>query len=205
MVKKISAIWKEIISENQDCVSWITISNFLTIIRILLVPIIVFGISNHFWSFVFVLFLVAGLTDVLDGHLARWLDEQTTLGACLDPIADKIFLISSFSTLSFVDSPSFFIPSWFVFLVVIRESIILGGSFFLLLLGVHLKIVPSIWGKLTTFFQLVFILWIFVCYFVGWNPLRTYSVLLVLLALFSLASLGQYAITGIRYLRGKLQ
>ena len=90
MVKKISAIWEEIISENRGGAPWLTISNVLTVLRILLVPVIVVGISHHLWSFVFVLFLVAGLTDMLDGYLARWLNEQTTLGACLDPIADKI-------------------------------------------------------------------------------------------------------------------
>lgn len=199
MVKKISKMWKEIALEGR----WLTISNLLTVLRILLIPIIIFGIANHLWTFVFFLFLFAGVTDVLDGQLARWLDEQTVLGACLDPIADKLLLIASFATLSFVDSPSFSIPSWFVFFVCAREAIILGGSFFLVFRGIHLRIAPSIWGKMTTFFQLLFILWIFVCYFVGWNPIKTYSILLVLLAVFSLFSLGQYAVVGMRYLRGK--
>jgi cardiolipin synthase len=192
MVKNVFQLVKEIAQDSR----WFTISNFLTVLRIFLVPVIVIGIAYHWWATVFFLLLLACVTDVLDGYIARWLNEQTALGACLDPIADKILLVSSFATLSFIDSPSFSIPSWFVLLVVIREVIILGGSFFLLLVGVHTKIAPLVWGKMTTFLQLIFILWIFVCYFAGWNPARTYSVLLILLALFSIVSLIQYGRIG---------
>ncbi|MBU1008262.1 CDP-alcohol phosphatidyltransferase family protein [Candidatus Dependentiae bacterium] len=200
MVREISKMYGNIVREGR----WLTISNALTFLRILLVPIIVLGIANHLWTVVFFLLLFAGLTDVLDGYLARRLNEQTVLGACLDPIADKFLLIASFAALSFVDSPSFSIPSWFVFLVCVREVTILGGSFLLMLRGIQLKIAPSIWGKMTTFFQLLFILWIFICYFAGWSPVKTYSILIVLLALFSLISLAQYTMVGMLYLRGKL-
>ena len=194
MVKNVFQVVKDIAQDSR----WFTISNVLTVLRIFLVPVIVIGIAYHWWVGVFFLLLLASATDVLDGYGARWLNEQTALGACLDPIADKILLVSSFATLSFIDSPSFSVPSWFVFLVVIRETIILVGSFFLLLVGGQTKIVPRIWGKITTFLQLVFILWIFVCYFAGWNPARTYSVLLVFLALLSIVSLIQYGRVGWR-------
>jgi cardiolipin synthase len=179
---------------------WLTLSNGLTFLRIGLTPFIVMGIVHRSWDVVFSLILVAALTDFFDGHLARWRDEQTILGTYLDPIADKILLVSSFASLSFVDSPSFSIPFWFVLLVFMRETIIIGGSFILFVLGIKFKVMPSIWGKLTTFFQLTFILWLFICYFVGWSPIRTYSVLLVLLAIFSLISLVHYGIIGVRYL-----
>jgi len=182
---------------------WLTLSNGLTSLRIILTPFIVMGIVQRSWGAVFGLLLVAALTDFFDGHLARWRREQTTLGTYLDPIADKILLVSCFASLSFVDSPSFSIPLWFVFLVFIREMTILGGSVILFVLRIKFKVAPSIWGKLTTFFQLTFILWLFICYFFGWNPIRTYSVLLVLLAIFSLISLVHYGIIGVKYLESK--
>jgi cardiolipin synthase len=178
---------------------WLTLSNGLTFLRIVLTPFIVMGIVQRSWGVVFGLLLVAALSDFFDGHLARWRGEQTVLGTYLDPIADKILLVSSFAALSFVDSPSFSIPFWFVFLVFMREMIIIGGAVILFVTRIKFKVSPSIWGKLTTFFQLTFILWLFICYFAGWNPIRTYSVLLVLLAIFSLISLVHYGIIEVRY------
>jgi len=176
---------------------WLTISNMVTFLRILLVPFIVAGIVRGSWLPVFILLVAAAITDVLDGYLARWLNEQTALGACLDPIADKILLISSFSALAFIDSPSFSIPGWFVFLIVVREVALVGGAFFLYLRGAQVTIAPSIAGKLTTFFQLLFIFWLFVCYFVGWNPIKTYGVALVVLSLLSVFSFYHYVRVGI--------
>lgn len=196
MFKKIPDIWKDISCDDR----WFTISNILTFIRILLVPVIVIGISYYCWRTVFVAFLIAVATDMLDGYLARLLHEQTVLGSFLDPIADKLLLLSSFISLAFVKTPAFSIPYWFVWLVIARELIILGGTFFLLLLGVEAKINPSVSGKMTTFFQSGFILWLLSCYFLGWNPVKTYTVLIIMLALFSIISLGQYGIIGLRYL-----
>jgi len=181
----------------------VNISNALTFIRILLTPVVVVGIVYNRWSLVFWLLFTAGVTDVLDGYLARKLGQGTVFGACLDPAADKFLIISSFTALSFVDTPSFSIPFWFVLLVFARETIIVGGAFILFLLGIEFKVLPSIAGKLTTFFQLTFIMWIFSCYFFGWNPIRTYWVLLIVIALFSLASLTQYGMIGFRYLKKK--
>jgi cardiolipin synthase (CMP-forming) len=179
---------------------WLTISNLLTLSRIILTPFIVYGIASSWWILVFVLLMVAGITDVLDGYFARKFSQKTFLGTSLDPIADKILLVSCFTALSFIDSPSFSIPYWFIFIIFFRETLILGGSLFLLLFRVNFTIAPSLSGKLTTFFQLNFILWIFICYFVGWNPVKTYSALLVFITIVSLISLGQYSLIGVKYL-----
>lgn len=180
--------------------SWFTISNFLTFARILLTPVIVYGISKEKWNFVFLILLTVAATDILDGFLARLLNENTNLGKFLDPIADKFLLISSFCTLAFVDSPSFFIPSWFVLLIFVREFIILLGTFLIFKFRVNFEIAPTIWGKLTTFFQLLFIFWLFVCNFLGWAPARTYQTLLIILSIFSIISLLQYIKIGFMYL-----
>ncbi len=180
--------------------TWFTISNILTFSRIALAPILVVGIAKHWWKFSFYLFLFASLSDMLDGFVARFFNQQTELGTLLDPIADKFFLVCSLGALSFIDSPSFQIPAWFFFMVVGRETIILIGSLSLMRLREGFEIHPTLWGKLTTFFQLLFICWLFICYFLKWAPVRTYGVFLVLLALFSLMSLLQYIKIGLSYL-----
>lgn len=177
------------------------ISNILTVLRIALTPFIFFGIVHQSWYLVFSLLLFACLTDILDGYFARKYSQGTRFGACLDPLADKILLVSSFAALAFVDSPSFSIPTWFFFVILFREITMIFGFLGLTFLGIDIKMAPSVAGKLTTFFQLSFIMWIFLCYFFGWNPTKTYTVSLILLTLFSIASFVQYGMKGVRYLR----
>jgi len=198
-MKKVRDLIKEITSDG----NWCTVSNLLTISRIFFVPIIIYGVIHNNWLLSFAFLIIAAITDVLDGYLARLFNECTKLGKCLDPLADKFLLVSVFAALSFVNSPSFSIPSWFVFLLFLRETIIVGGVLFLMIFGVDLNIQPSIGGKMTTFFQVLFILWIFVCYFVGWNPVKTYYLSLFMLAAISIASFGQYALMGFRYFQGE--
>lgn len=178
-----------------------TISNGLTFLRMLLTPVIVAGIFYERWTAVFFLIIIAGITDLLDGYFARHFNQASNLGKILDPIADKILTISSFSALAFLQSPSFPIPVWFVCLIVCRESIIILGSYGLVRSGKKLEVSPTLSGKLTTFFQLLFILWLFICYFFGWVPARTYFVLLLFLSVFSVLSLLQYIKIGTRYFR----
>lgn len=194
-MKKIKNIFKD--------KSWLTISNGLTIFRIILIPFIVFGISRQAWYPVFILFIISSITDFFDGYLARVLNQETYLGKALDPLADKLFIISVFSSLAFINSPSFWIPKWFVALVLTRELVILLGSLFIIKTKVKFEIHPTIWGKLTTFFQLIFIAWLFILNFFGWVPAKTYFVLLIVLSGFSIMAFFQYAKIGIAYLFNK--
>lgn len=192
-------IYKDIFKDK----NWLTISNLLTVSRIVITPFIIWGIFNKSWNLVFSLYMYAGITDLIDGYLARLLKQETFLGKALDPVADKFLIISSFLSLTFIDSPSFFIPKWFVWVVLSRELIILLGSLFLMKNNVDFKINPTIWGKLTTLFQSVFIIWIFVCHFLGWAPRKTYYVTLVLLTIFSLVAFFQYLKIGLDYITAK--
>ena len=117
------------------CEKRITIATCFTLLRIFLVPFIVIAIKQQQLSHAFWLIIIAALTDTVDGNLARWCGDQTVLGACLDPIADKIFLLSTFFTLAFVQSPLFAIPHWFVMLVLVKEIIILLGAALLFITG----------------------------------------------------------------------
>src|SRR3990167_8993776 len=106
----------------------LTLSSWLTIARIALTPVIVIGMIKQWWGVASILFAVACITDMLDGNLARLRNEQTLLGACLDPIADKVLILSCFFTLAFVQSPLFAIPKWFVFLVLVKELLLIIGA-----------------------------------------------------------------------------
>ena len=93
------------------------IPNALTLARIILVPLIVWLIITHEMATAFVLFLLAGLSDAVDGYLAKRFGWQTELGAYLDPIADKALLVSIYVTLGFANH----LPVWLVIAVVSRD------------------------------------------------------------------------------------
>jgi cardiolipin synthase (CMP-forming) len=171
---------------------WNTISNWITVIRLLLAPIIVACMYYHRWLDTVIIFVIAAVTDLLDGHIARARNEQTHLGTFLDPIADKCLLLSVFGALAFFHSPFFLIPRWFFMLIFVREITMLTGSLILLLWFKEAHVQPLIWGKLTTLLQVLFLMWIFICYFIGWEPYRTYMIMLFFLAVFSLISLWKY-------------
>jgi cardiolipin synthase len=124
--------------------------NILTLIRILLIPaFVILIIYNHFGS-ALITFAIAGITDGIDGLLARLTGQRTELGAYLDPIADKLLLSSGFVTLAIIR----LIPGWLTVAVISRDVIILLGFVILLLTNRRPKIRPSLVSKITTAFQI---------------------------------------------------
>jgi len=180
----------------------ITIATLFTVGRMILAPFIVAAMIMHQWGLAFWLFVIAALTDTIDGNLARWFGEKTFLGACLDPIADKLLILSVFFTLAFVQSPLFSIPLWLVLFVLLKELIILGGSLVMLLLDKPLHIAPTWLGKMTTAVQISFIIWLFACYFFHWLPIKTYYTMLGLVFVLTFLSLLQYLRIGFRTIQG---
>jgi len=200
-MQKLSHLFQKISQDKY----WLTLPNVLTFMRIALAPVVVIGMSMGCLRFSFTVFVLAAMTDLFDGLLARWCNVQTHLGKIVDPIADKLLLVSSFCALAFLPSPLFPIPVWFFVIIFAREIVIILGSWVVLRLNPQTPFEPIIWGKLTTFFQILFIIWMFTCYFVGWEPRRTYGIFLVLLAFFSLLSLLQYIKIGWLYVRQELK
>ncbi|MBN2282929.1 MAG: CDP-alcohol phosphatidyltransferase family protein [Deltaproteobacteria bacterium] len=132
------------------------IPNILTVIRIILVPVfVIFLIRGSFLS-ALVVFVVAGITDALDGFLARVLNQQTVLGAYLDPIADKALVATSFVSLSIMG----FIPGWLAVIVISRDSIILLGILLFFILSVSFEMKPAFVSKLTTVFQILTVVFV---------------------------------------------
>ena len=126
------------------------IPNLLTLLRIILVPVIVILLIQGLYLKALIVFIVAALSDVLDGFLARILHQQTALGAYLDPIADKALLASSFVTLSVLHV----IPGWLTVIVISRDVIILLGISVLSIMSISVKIRPTFVSKITTALQL---------------------------------------------------
>ncbi len=176
----------------------ITVPTILTIIRMLCVPCIVTSMIVHQWGYAFIFFFAASITDFLDGNLARMWNEKTFLGACLDPIADKLLLISFFFTLVFLETPLFSVPVWFVLLILAKECVVIFGALWILLTRRQLDVRPTLMGKLTTVVQMVFIIWLFACYYFQWVPVKTYYCMLCIMLLTLLLSFVQYLRIGSR-------
>jgi len=133
--------------------TWNT-ANLLTLARILLIPFILYWLGQERYALTLFLFLVMAITDILDGWIARRWKQKTLLGSYLDPIADKLLLVSVFVTLAWMGQ----IPIWLVIWTVLRDLLILVSAVFVRLSVGAISFPPTLWGKLTTFFQLALVL-----------------------------------------------
>jgi cardiolipin synthase len=106
------------------------------------------------------IFVVAALTDALDGILARFLKQRTALGQMLDPLADKILLVSAYIGLLFVATLPFRPPLWITITIIFRDLILLFGFFTLNFAAVKIEVQTNIWGKLTTASQMLLLCFI---------------------------------------------
>ncbi|ALK08865.1 CDP-alcohol phosphatidyltransferase family protein [Blastochloris viridis] len=129
-----------------------SIPNFITLGRLLLVPAVVWAISDHQMMLAFVLFVIAGVSDAVDGFLAKRFGMATELGAYLDPLADKALLVSIYLTLALLGQ----IPAWITILVVFRDIMIVGAIMLSGVLEKPVTIRPLRVSKLNTTAQIVF-------------------------------------------------
>ena len=130
--------------------------NFLTISRIIAIPFLIVALSYHYTGSALIIFVACGITDGLDGFIARTFHQRTKIGAYLDPLADKLLLTSTFITLTILHLPNQ-LPLWLIITVISRDVIISGGIAVLFMLGTEVQIQPTKIGKFTTFIQLTLI------------------------------------------------
>jgi len=129
----------------------LTLPNFLTLLRIIAIPVFLVFLADGNHAAAFMLFLAAGVTDTVDGAVARLTNTRSDLGAVLDPMADKLLLLSSFLVLGFNGA----LEAWLVVLVVVRDVIVvLGYGAVFIVDHEWMEVAPSRLGKLSTFFQL---------------------------------------------------
>lgn len=127
-----------------------TIPNLITTLRIILVPVFMIYLLHDRFLAALVIFVIAGLSDGLDGLIARVFHQKSKLGAVLDPLADKLLLVAAFVALAVRE----FLPPWLPIIVITRDVLILLGVLILFLVKDEVRIAPSILSKLTTCFQL---------------------------------------------------
>jgi cardiolipin synthase (CMP-forming) len=129
----------------------VNIPNTLTLARIVAVPLLVWLIIDHEMLAAFLVFMLAGLSDAADGYLAKRYGWNTELGAYLDPIADKLMLVSIYVSLGLLRV----LPPWLVILVATRDIMIVGGVVLAALLQQPVKVKPLLISKLNTAAQIV--------------------------------------------------
>lgn len=127
-----------------------TLPNLITLGRLFAVPAAVWLMLQHRLDIAFMVFVGAGISDAVDGWLARVRNARSALGALLDPIADKALLVSVYVTLAAIGV----LPDWLAILVVFRDLLIVGGVIVLWVLGVPARIKPLLVSKANTFAQL---------------------------------------------------
>jgi cardiolipin synthase len=130
----------------------LSIPNLITLARILSVPIMVWAIVTGWMLVAFLLFLAAGLSDAIDGYLAKRFAMTSELGAYLDPLADKALIVSIYVTLGISGD----IPRWLVILVVSRDIMIVAAVLLSWLVGKPVPMKPLLVSKLNTVAQIVF-------------------------------------------------
>ena len=128
--------------------------NIVTVLRILAVPVVVVLMIDNALATAFWVILVAGLSDGLDGFLAKRLDAVTRLGTYLDPIADKTLLIAVFVCLTVMG----FVPGWIVCLVIMRDLLIIGGVLLSNVVALDWNVEPIAVSKLNTGLQIALVM-----------------------------------------------
>jgi cardiolipin synthase len=131
---------------------FVTIPNIITIARLFLVPMIVWLLVDGRYETAFWAFLAAGMSDAVDGIIARKFDMQSELGAHLDPLADKALLVSIYVTMGMMEE----IPAWIVIAVVSRDILIVGAVILSWVMDQPVAMKPLVISKANTTMQIIF-------------------------------------------------
>ena len=158
------------------------LANRITITRIILTPLFIAAVVYGRMDIALILFTAAVISDGLDGFVARSMHQKTAIGTILDPVADKILIISAFICLTLTKSipEGLRLPPYVPIIVISRDAIIILGSMLIHVVKGEVKISPSFWGKFTTFFQMMTVVSILIkfkysCYI--WNAAAILTVI----------------------------
>ena len=173
-----------------------SIPNLITLARILLVPVIVWAIASNEMQVAFGLFIAAGVSDLVDGFLAKRFRMATELGAYLDPLADKAMLVSIYVALGIVEA----IPRWLVILVVWRDIMIVTAVILSWLLDKPVKLKPLTISKVNTLAQVLLAAFVLAWLGVGLHLEVAINSLTALVAVLTLLSLAFYVVAWVRHM-----
>jgi cardiolipin synthase (CMP-forming) len=166
----------------------VNIPNLITIGRFLLVPFVVAMIGRSDWSLAFIAFVIAGVSDAVDGYIARRFDMRSELGAYMDPLADKALLVCIYVSLAVVGQ----LPGWLAIVVVSRDIMILGAIILSWVLAKPIAINPSRLSKANTTAQIAFAAVILASLSYGFDESRLVDAGMLVVACLTIASAGAY-------------
>ena len=172
------------------------IPNIITLARILLVPVIVWAITSGEMMIAFVLFLAAGISDAVDGFIAKRFNMTTELGAYLDPLADKAMIVSIYVALGISGA----IPRWLVILVVSRDIMIVSAVLLSWLIAKPVTVKPHPISKLNTVAQIVFAGLVLASLGFKWEVEAAINAMMALVAALTLLSIGFYLAEWVRHI-----
>jgi cardiolipin synthase len=174
----------------------LSIPNIITLGRILLVPFIVWAIASNQLEIAFAIFIIAGVSDAVDGFLAKRFNMASELGALLDPVADKALLVSIYMALGIWGA----IPRWIVILVVSRDIMIVGAVIVSWLYGKPIPMKPLMVSKLNTVAQVGFAALVLASLGFGFNSTPYDLILMGLVTVFTLLSVSFYLVEWARHM-----
>lgn len=173
-----------------------TIPNFISIARLLSVPVIVWALIDEQWKFAFAVFLISGASDAVDGFIARHFNQKSTLGVYLDPMADKILLVSVFAVLGFRGD----LPSWLVVLVISRDILIVTAVMLSFFMSQPITVKPSMVSKANTALQIVLVCTVLASSVVDLSLGLVIAFLIAMTALLTVLSAASYLIDWLRHM-----
>jgi cardiolipin synthase len=176
----------------------VTIPNYITIFRFILVPFIVMALLSGYVGAALIGFVIAGVSDGIDGFIARRYNQGSELGAYLDPIADKLLLVSLFVVLGFVKE----LPVWLVVIVVSRDIFIIGAVLLGAVIGKPLEMHPLLVSKANTAFQIVLVAVTLADIAFDFSLTGSRMVLVWIVALLTAASATAYLMTWTKHMAG---
>jgi cardiolipin synthase len=174
----------------------VSIPNIITLGRILLVPVIMWAIASNQMEIAFAIFVVAGVSDAVDGFLAKRFNMASELGALLDPLADKALLVSIFVTLGILGA----VPIWLVILVVSRDIMIVGAVIVSWLFNKPVPMKPLLVSKLNTGAQVGFAALVLAALGFGFDSSPYDTLLMVAIAVLTLVSVSFYLVEWVRHM-----
>ncbi|MBN9040269.1 MAG: CDP-alcohol phosphatidyltransferase family protein [Rhizobiales bacterium] len=174
----------------------VSIPNIITLARILLVPIIVWAIASGQMEIAFGLFVVAGVSDAVDGFLAKRFNMSSELGALLDPLADKALLVSIYVALGIWGA----FPRWLVILVVSRDIMIVGAVIVSWLFGKPIPMKPLMVSKLNTVAQVGLAALVLAALGFGFRPTPYETILMGCVTVLTLLSVAFYLVEWVRHM-----
>ena len=173
-----------------------SIPNLITLGRIMLVPFVVWAIASGEMLVAFLLFMVAAISDAVDGFLAKRFGMQTELGAYLDPLADKFLIMSIYLTLGI----TLVIPRWIVILVVSRDIMIIGAVLLSWLVDKPVTVKPLPVSKLNTAAQILYACLVLASHGFGFEAGWLLTFTLAAVTVLTLLSVGLYVAEWVRHM-----